>query len=863
MKVIFEAEALSGGTTSGLGDAQPDTDFPGVSTIDLSIDPADANVDGTGGTIKGKPVWTLDQIIANLNRTSYPGTDIGGPGWNQGEYGAPTQSGTNEIRYGFQNEDSISNFPYVYEQDGEYYGRSQYFGFVEFTDAQKAAARTAAGLWDDVTAATLVETAVEDADITYGGYNNQPGTQAYAYLPYDYGGNSAGLQGDVWVNVLQASNLQLNNGEYGVTTLQHETGHALGLQHPGKYNAAPGLSITYTNNAEYYQDSRQYTIMSYFGAENTGAAHVDWNTLTFVYASTPLLHDVAAIQAIYGADPTTRTGDTVYGFNSNAGRDAFDFSRTPLPVITIYDAGGNDTLDLSGYNSNSTIDLTPGSFSSAGGSGVVPLDVLKARGILPASYTQAQYDSLRARYNSPDGLLHDNISIAYGTIIENAIGGGGDDLIRGNEVANTLEGRDGNDTIYGMGGDDRILGGNGDDTLYGGDGDDTIYGQGGNDTLYGDAGNDTLYGQDGNDTLYGGAGDDTLFGGAGNDTLYGGDGNDFLRGNEGADYMEGGAGDDIYYVDDAGDRVYERADQGIDEVRSTISVGLGANVENLRMLGTDNIDGRGNDLDNKMVGNSGNNYLRGFGGDDQLFGLDGDDTLNGGTGNDLLDGGNGSDTVSFKLGATVGATADLANVRAQDTGYGLDTFRSIENLEGTDFNDVLSGNNAANVLSGLGGNDTLRGRGGDDTLTGGAGADRFVFEAASANGTDTIRDFQSGLDKLVFSTEDGYAAGAGLTFGKGAVGSNAQFVYDAQTRSLFYDADGAGGAAATKLAVLTGVGVNVTAADIQVIGSQQSAAATAQATAYETVGGDHGGFGHTGFLTAGDPLVAAGVVHVI
>ena len=166
-------------------------------------------------------------------------------------------------------------------------------------------------------------------------------------------------------------------------------------------------------------------------------------------------------------------------------------------------------------------------------------------------------------------------------------------------------------------------------------------------------------------------------------------------------------------------------------------------------------------------------------------------------------------------------------------------------------------------MSGLGGNDTLRGRGGDDTLTGGAGADRFVFEAASANGTDTIRDFQSGLDKLVFSTDDGYAAGAGLTFGKGAVGSNAQFVYDAQTRSLFYDADGAGGAAATKLAVLTGVGVNVTAADIQVIGSQQSAAATAQATNYEAVGGDHGGFGHTGFLAAGDPLVAAGVVHVI
>ena len=855
MKVIFEADAQFGGAeqSSGLSDAFADTDLPTVSALNLFADPLDANRDGEGGTANGKPIWSLDQVIANLNRTSYPGTDIGGPGWNQGEYGAPTQSGTNEIRFGFQNADSISNFPYVYEQDGQYYGRSQYFGFVEFTDAQKAAARTGAALWDDVTAATLVETAVEDADITFGGYNNQPGTQAYAYLPYDYGGNSAGLQGDVWVNVNQASNLQLNNGQYGVITLQHETGHALGLQHPGAYNAAPGLSITYRANAEYFQDTRQYTIMSYFGAENSGAAHVDWNTLQFVYASTPLLHDVAAIQAIYGADTTTRTGDTVYGFNSNAGRDAFDFTRNVLPVITIWDAGGTDTLDFSGWNTNSTIDLTPGAFSSGGGSGVVPLEVLKARGLLPASYTQAQYDSLRARYNSPDGLLHDNISIAYGAIIENAIGGGGDDLIRGNDVANVLEGRDGNDTIYGMGGDDRILGGNGDDTLYGGDGDDTIYGQGGNDTLYGGAGNDTLYGQDGNDTLYGDEGDDILFGGAGDDVLFGGAGNDVLRGNEGADTMSGGAGDDVYYVDDLDDRVIENANEGIDQIRSTVSIRLGANIENLKLDGTAAIDGQGNELDNRMIGNDARNYLQGFAGNDILQGLGGDDILNGGLGDDILDGGDGSDTASFKLGATKGATADLSLSGAQDTGYGLDSFRSIENLEGTDFNDVLSGDNNANNLSGLGGDDVIRGRGGDDILTGGAGADRFIFEAASANGTDTIRSFESGIDKLVFNTADGYAANAGLTFGKAAVGSDAQFIYDAQTRSLYYDADGAGGAAATKLASFTGVGITVTAADIDVVTGQQSAASAMS----------HGGGGSSGFVMAGDPLIAAGIVHAI
>ena len=844
MKVMFEAEALSGGRSSDLGTPHPEDDFPTVSVFD----PLAINRDGDGGTANGKPIFTLDEVIANLNRTSYPGTDIGGPGWNLGEYGAPTNSGTSEIRFGFYDAASIENSIYHgTDEDGNEFTTSQYEGFREFSDAQKDAAREAIGLWDDLIVNSIVETPVGEADVTFGNYTNQPGTQAYAYLSYDYG--SDGPQGDAWFNGNQASNLQLDFGFYGKHTLQHEIGHTLGLQHPGRYNAAPGLSITYANNAEYFQDSRQYSIMSYFNAQETGAAQINWAELTFVYPQTPLLHDVATVQAMYGADTTTRTGGTVYGFNATAGKDVFDFTRNVLPIIAIYDASGNDTLDFSGWNTNSTIDLTPGAFSSGGGTGVVPLADLKARGILPQSYTQDQYDALRARYNSPDGLLHDNISIAYGTIIENAIGGGGDDLIRGNEVANELNGKGGDDTIYGMAGDDLILGGSGDDTLYGGDGDDKIYGQDGNDTLYGEAGNDTLFGQGGNDTLYGGAGDDTLFGGEGDDSLYGGDGNDLLRGNEGADYMEGGAGDDIYYVDDTTDRVYERPDQGVDEVRTTISLGLGANVENMRMLGTANIDGRGNDLDNKMVGNSGDNYLRGFGGNDQLFGQDGNDTLNGGVGNDLLDGGAGSDTVSFKLGATVGATADLANAYAQDTGYGSDILRSIENLEGTDFNDVLSGNGGANTISGLGGNDVIRGRGGDDVLTGGAGADRFIFEAVSTNGTDTIRNFESGVDTLVFSAADGYSGDAGLTFGKTAVGSDAQFLYDAQTRSLYYDADGAGGAAATKLASLIGVGVTLTAGDIQVVSSDASGQSAA-----------HGG---GGFVLADDPLIAAGTVHAI
>ena len=140
----------------------------------------------------------------------------------------------------------------------------------------------------------------------------------------------------------------------------HEIGHALGMSHPGNYNAEEGVTLTYEANAEYYQDSLQYTIMSYFASSSTGAVRTS-------FAATPMAHDIAAIQSLYGVNLTTRTGDTVYGFNSNAGRAAFDFSQNTLPVIAIWDAGGIDTLDFSGWSSNSRIDLAPGASSDGGG----------------------------------------------------------------------------------------------------------------------------------------------------------------------------------------------------------------------------------------------------------------------------------------------------------------------------------------------------------------------------------------------------------------------------------------------------------------------------------------------------------------
>jgi serralysin len=751
----------------------------------------DGNVDGTGGVIANKPVYTLDQVIANMNRSSYgPTSGIPGPQWNYGEdFMGQNKSGNPlVIQYGFyESRAEMFQVPYVYPNatGTGLLGRSEYGGFQTFSAAQRAATEKAIMLWDDLIAVSFVKTTAPNADITYGNLTNAPTTQAYAYLPYNYGGNSAGLQGDVWVSLSAASNLQLDNGFYGLATLIHETGHALGLQHPGAYNAAPGLSITFPANAEYYQDTRQYSQMSYFNAEFSGAGHIDWNRVNWVYGQTPLLHDIATIQAMYGADLTTRTTDTVYGFNSTAGRDVYDFATNTMPVISIYDAGGVDTLDFSGWNTSSKIDLNPGAFSSGGGSGVVPLDVLKARGILPPTYTEAQYLALRARYNAVDGMLHDNISIAYGTTIENASGGGGDDTIIGNGVDNVLLGNAGNDIIEGRLGNDTINGGLGADSMLGGAGNDYYFVDDSGDlvaelvgegtdtvsssisyTLTGHVDNLVLTGAalagTGNvldNAMTGNELGNTLSGGFGNDTLTGLGGDDTLDGGAGADAMTGGVGNDSYYVDQSGDSVTEAAGEGTDTVNSSISYTLGANLENLTLTGTA-ASATGNALSNVITGNASDNVIDGGLGADSMIGGRGDDLYfvdnSGDTVTELAGGGN--DTVS----------TGLASYTLGDNVENLILTGSSTDGTGNDGNNVLTGNGLSNRLNGGAGDDRLIGGDGVDFFTGGAGNDVFVGEinatkVASKNGLislDVILDFSKG-DKLDLSGIDANTAVAG------------------------------------------------------------------------------------------------------
>lgn len=305
----------------------------------------------------------------------------------------------------------------------------------QLTAAQQAAVQSALGMFGDVANLTFTQVNPggfsDNATMLFANYTSTTdGAGAYAYYP----GSTASTanEGDVWLNTTSVSTTSLPAGSYSFFALIHEMGHALGLSHPGLYNAAAGVSITYANNAQFTQDTHQFTVMSYFDESNTTASYGS-------YPDTLMIADIYALQQIYGADYTTRSGNTTYGFNSNAG-GVYDFTTNTNPAMCIWDGAGIDTLDVSGFGNSQTINLQSGTFSNIGG-------------------------------------LTGNLSIAIGAVIENATGGSGADTIIGNAVGNTL---------IGGGGADQLLGGDGNDTIYwdpndvlasvlGGTGTDTLY----------------------------------------------------------------------------------------------------------------------------------------------------------------------------------------------------------------------------------------------------------------------------------------------------------------------------------------------------------------------------------------------------
>ena len=519
--------------------------------------------------------------------------------------------------------------------------------------------------------------------------------------------------------------------------------------------------------------------------------------------------------------------------------------------------GGADTLD--GGADNDTLEGGSGNDLLIGGTGA---DVLSGgngadtlRGGALADILDGGLDIDTADYSlstavtvALDGSVAGTGDAAGDVMvaIENLVGSAsGSDFLIGDGSANRLDGLGGNDTLDGGGGADVLAGGAGNDLYIVGDSGDVVVEQAnaGIDTVLTSVSHalsanvEKLAVQGG---VFGGL---WLMGNGLNNGITGGVGGDTLDGGLGADTMTGGAGNDVYIVQQSGDRVVEAAGGGTDAVFTSVSQVLAANVENLSALS-------GVTANLALTGNGGANVITGGGGADTINGAGGADTMAGGAGNDFYVVDNvgdvvteqtagGIDTIRTAVNVTLGANIENLTVTAGVT-------KNLT-LRGNTLDNVLTGGDGRDLILGGGGNDTFHGGLSDDTINGGAGNDHlngglgndrlvgnlgldtFVFDTA-LNGTtnvDRITDFSVAddtihLDHAIFSgsglatgalSSAAFRSGAGVTTAGDATD---RIIYDTGSGNLYYDADGAGGAAAIQFATLDNKAL-LTAADFFIV----------------------------------------------
>lgn len=359
-------------------------------------------------------------------------------------------------------------------------------GFFAFNDAQKTAVRsilTQISEYFNINFTEVSDSASSYGQIRFG--NNSQGnvSSGYAYMPDPADGE---LGGDLFINGDDETNLeQIEPGTDAWDTLVHEIGHTLGLKHPGDYNAGEQASGEAGNYLAASEDTERNTVMSY-------------NSVSHMLREFYGKYDFLALDYLYGMR-SVNTGDSTYAYDDEAG----------LMLRTIYDSGGEDTIDASATTTSNTIDLRAGADSSIG-----RLDNNKA--------------------------ASKDICIAYDVTIENAIGGGASDTLIGNDADNTLDGGTGKD---------KMRGGVGDDTYYVDNKGDVV-------TEAANEGTDTMvcslsYTLVNNVEYMVLAGSDNLAatGNKGDNQLQGNAGANILTGKEGNDTLEGGAGTDRFVFD--------------------------------------------------------------------------------------------------------------------------------------------------------------------------------------------------------------------------------------------------------------------------------------------------------------------------
>jgi len=444
-----------------------------------------------------------------------------------------------------------------------------------------------------------------------------------------------------------------------------------------------------------------------------------------------------------------------------------------LGNVLVGNAGNNV---LSGGAGSDTLDGAGGIDTLVGGTGNDTYMVDNLKDVVTETSTLAsEIDTVRSSVNWALGANLENLTLT-GSVHLNGTGNALNNVLTGNAGNNVLNGGAGRDTLIGGAGSDTYVLDRADELVLvqesvnqGSDGLIVTYAASSSSSVINlnlsnlrNVENVVLNGI-GAFTVVGNELNNSLVGNASVNNLQSGAGNDVLDGGAGADTLSGGTGNDTYVVDNLNDVISETSTLAgeIDTVRSSLNWSLGANLENLTLTGSANLNGNGNALNNVLIGNTGNNVLSGGAGNDTLDGSSGIDTLIGGTGNDTYVVDNLSDVIS----ETTVLGSEIDTVRSS-VGWILGA--NLENLTltgtafigiGNDLDNVLIGNAGRNVLDGGAGNDTLIGGLGSDSLTGGTGSDRFVFNTLGELGkgfdSDTISDFNSLQgDKLDLSKLD-------------------------------------------------------------------------------------------------------------